>query len=181
VLTENQKERMRQYSAEYAKRFPDREKARKRAWYQENKDKIKEQARKRAAECRAAYTEAEQEQERRARRMRYFANRETELERQRDYDKANSKAKWIRVRNRTLLKKTAGSHTLVEIAQMVRDQEGACAYCGKEFGDRYHVDHMMPLSRGGTNDWTNLAITCVFCNLSKHTQTAEEFINRSRT
>lgn len=62
---------------------------------------------------------------------------------------------------------------------MFEDQGGLCAYCAKPLGGDWHVDHMTPLVRGGTNGWENLAITCVDCNLSKHAKTAEEFMQAS--
>jgi 5-methylcytosine-specific restriction endonuclease McrA len=79
-------------------------------------------------------------------------------------------------RNWRARKKLAdGSHTSEEVQQMVRDQGGVCAYCELSLNGSYHVDHMIPLSRGGRNDWTNLAITCGNCNLSKGSMTLEEF------
>ncbi len=43
---------------------------------------------------------------------------------------------------------------------MIQDQSGVCAYCESTLNGNYHVDHMIPLSRGGRNTWSNLAITC---------------------
>ncbi len=60
-----------------------------------------------------------------------------------------------------------GSHTSEEVQEMVRDQGGVCAYCESLLSGSYHVDYMIPLSRGGRNDWTNLAVACGSCNLSK--------------
>ena len=71
-----------------------------------------------------------------------------------------------------------GSHTREEVQQMVRDQGRICAYCEASLNGSYHVDHMIPLSRGGRNDWTNLAIACENCNLSKGSMTVEEFFRR---
>lgn len=73
------------------------------------------------------------------------------------------------------LKGAPGTHTEEEILQMIEDQGGLCAYCGASLEDGFHVDHMLPISRGGTNDWSNIAITCPFCNWSKNDNTAEEF------
>jgi 5-methylcytosine-specific restriction endonuclease McrA len=60
---------------------------------------------------------------------------------------------------------------------MVRDQDGACAYCERSLADAYQVEHMVPLSRGGRNDWTNVAVTCAACNRSMGAFTVEEFFD----
>ncbi len=52
-----------------------------------------------------------------------------------------------------------------------------CEYCGHPTGPRErHVDHRTPLSRGGQHTPENLSIACISCNLSKASQTAEEFL-----
>jgi 5-methylcytosine-specific restriction endonuclease McrA len=73
-----------------------------------------------------------------------------------------------------------GSHTSAEVRQMLSDQGGVCAYCTAVLNGGYHVDHMVPLSRSGCNDWTNLAITCESCNLAKGSMTIEEFLVAGR-
>lgn len=60
---------------------------------------------------------------------------------------------------------------------MYEDQCGVCAYCERELGGAYVVEHMIPLSRGGRDDWTNLAISCASCNSRKKTKTVEEFFS----
>jgi hypothetical protein len=37
------------------------------------------------------------------------------------------------------------------------------------------VDHVIPLSRGGTDDWDNLAPACRWCNMEKGDFTPEEY------
>jgi len=47
-----------------------------------------------------------------------------------------------------------------------------------------HLEHRTPLSRGGTNEYYNLAIACQGCNCRKHDKTEEEYrraINGSLT
>ena len=64
----------------------------------------------------------------------------------------------------------SGTFTAGDIERMLRRQKGKCYYCKKKLGtDRraYHVDHAIPLSRGGTNDPSNLVITCPPCNEKK--------------
>lgn len=42
----------------------------------------------------------------------------------------------------------------------------ACAHCGLTEG-KFHVDHIIPLSRGGRDEPENLQFLCVRCNLKK--------------
>jgi 5-methylcytosine-specific restriction endonuclease McrA len=52
-----------------------------------------------------------------------------------------------------------------------------CTYCGcSPDGVVMHADHAIPLSRGGSDAWHNLAPACEPCNLRKHTKTPEEFL-----
>jgi len=47
-------------------------------------------------------------------------------------------------------------------------QRNRCAICHKPLRKgRYHIDHIMPLARGGSLDSRNLQITCAPCNLRK--------------
>ena len=81
-----------------------------------------------------------------------------------------------RNRNRSARERAAeGSHTAGEVWQMAEDQDWLCAYCEMPLFGEFHVDHMLPLSRGGSDSWENLAITCPTCNLRKNDKTAEEF------
>lgn len=79
-----------------------------------------------------------------------------------------------RARKRTALKPPSWSWQ--EVAQMYHDQNGVCAYCESPLFTDFHVEHMIPLSRGGANDWTNIAISCPSCNLRKADKTVEEFL-----
>ncbi|OKI71401.1 HNH endonuclease [Streptomyces sp. MJM1172] len=48
----------------------------------------------------------------------------------------------------------------------------ACAYCGKR---AEHLDHVVPLSRGGEDVESNMVPACAPCNLSKGAKTLEEW------
>ncbi len=55
----------------------------------------------------------------------------------------------------------------------------ACQFCGRserELGFRESLtrDHLVPLSRGGTNDWTNVVTACSNCNTRKGNRLLEE-------
>lgn len=58
-------------------------------------------------------------------------------------------------------------------AATVRDVlKGPCAYCGDEATS---VDHIIPVSRGGTNARENLAPACKSCNSKKAARTPTEW------
>lgn len=40
-----------------------------------------------------------------------------------------------------------------------------------------HVDHALPLARGGRNNFDNLVLSCMRCNLQKNNKTPQEFID----
>lgn len=48
----------------------------------------------------------------------------------------------------------------------------SCLYCGST--KSLTLDHVIPKSRGGSNEWTNLATSCIKCNLKKANRTPEE-------
>lgn len=50
-----------------------------------------------------------------------------------------------------------------------------CVYCGKSAPDVVlHVDHIVPVSKGGTNEITNLVTACADCNLGKSNRTLDD-------
>jgi len=49
----------------------------------------------------------------------------------------------------------------------------ACEKCGEKCPDNYHIDHIIPLSKGGSNGYDNLQILCSHCNCSKHVDIAD--------
>jgi 5-methylcytosine-specific restriction endonuclease McrA len=47
-----------------------------------------------------------------------------------------------------------------------------CVYCGSK--KHLTLDHVLPKSRGGSNEWTNLVTCCSKCNRQKDNKTPEE-------
>lgn len=45
--------------------------------------------------------------------------------------------------------------------------ETHCAYCQQPLDDDAHLDHVMPLSKGGTHSADNLVMACGPCNRAK--------------
>lgn len=52
--------------------------------------------------------------------------------------------------------------------------KGICAYCGKHVPFHgFHIDHVIPLAKGGNNEDSNLVVSCPSCNLHKGTKIIE--------
>lgn len=60
-------------------------------------------------------------------------------------------------------------------AEVFARDDFTCTYCG-ERGGRLECDHVIPVSRGGSNDITNLTTACFPCNRSKRDKTVEEWL-----
>jgi 5-methylcytosine-specific restriction endonuclease McrA len=72
-------------------------------------------------------------------------------------------------RNQRAKRKLAvGDHTHKDILLRLDWQRGCCAACGDALANKYHVDHYIPLSRGGHNNPSNIQILCSSCNQRKH-------------
>lgn len=57
--------------------------------------------------------------------------------------------------------------------------DGKCAICGKPVQFKHMtVDHKVPLSKGGTNELSNLQLSCLECNRMKSDFLTEEFMER---
>jgi hypothetical protein len=60
------------------------------------------------------------------------------------------------------------------VRSIIFERDGyACAYCGSD--KRLEGDHILPLSRGGSNAFENLITACKPCNLAKGSKTPEEW------
>lgn len=69
-----------------------------------------------------------------------------------------------------------GTYSAADISILRRRQNDRCAYCGESVQGFGEIDHMMPVSRGGTNSIENLILACRTCNRDKTNKTAAEFI-----
>lgn len=71
--------------------------------------------------------------------------------------------------------KAPGKHSAADIEALRIRQEGLCAACMDGLHDGGHVDHVIPLARGGTNFVGNIQLLCASCNLLKHVLLPIEF------
>jgi 5-methylcytosine-specific restriction endonuclease McrA len=94
----------------------------------------------------------------------------------REYAKRNAEKLATKERNKRAIKlRNGGRHTKEDIAEILLMQRGKCAYCRVKLGKKYHVDHIIPSVKGGSNGRENLQILCALCNHKKHARDPVEF------
>lgn len=71
-----------------------------------------------------------------------------------------------------------GTHSAADIARLLKLQKHRCAYCRCSIRKSRHIDHIVPLKLGGSNDWTNLQALCPTCNLKKGAKDPTQYANK---
>ena len=74
--------------------------------------------------------------------------------------------------------KSEGVHTKADIINLKAKQKNTCACCRKKL-TAYHIDHIKPLSKGGS-DWPeNIQLLCPRCNQRKSNKDPIEFMQQN--
>lgn len=57
----------------------------------------------------------------------------------------------------------------IDVQELIRKQQGRCGICNRPLakGKKFHIDHIVPLSKGGEHSMVNTQITHPICNLQK--------------
>jgi len=117
------------------------------------------------------YREAHREERREQGKRHYALNREEKLERCRQYREAHLDEQRERVRVGSSARHARRFHapgaglSYEQWLEILHAALGLCAYCGER--GRLGIDHIVPLSKGGEHDASNVAATCLRCNRSK--------------
>jgi 5-methylcytosine-specific restriction endonuclease McrA len=70
-----------------------------------------------------------------------------------------------------------GQVTKKQIDNLHLKQKGKCAICRKKLTTR-HIDHIIPLSKGGAHEILNFQITCPGCNMSKKAEHPIDYMQK---
>lgn len=100
------------------------------------------------------------------------AQRRAYRERNREYVRTQNKLRH--------LKNRAAGHApdKYDLGRMLCSQDARCTYCADLLPRQTHLDHKMPVSRGGTNALPNLQLLCPTCNMRKGAMTHEEYARK---
>lgn len=167
----------------------DREKrlASGRKWRQENPDKFRasQQNRSDRTDYMREYSRKYNQRAdvKAAMRLRVQKRRATPegVESERNYrasERGRQSQKERKMRRRARLAGTFGTVTAADVRMQLESQKHTCWWCGESVGSDYHVDHIIPLARGGTNEPRNICISCPQCNLSKGSKMPSEWGGR---
>lgn len=171
----------------------------KRKYYEENRENILEKERIRYIKKRSYllayqkdYAEKNPEKIKQRKKSYYITNKDKCLDRNRsnyikNKDKINTlNAKWKKLnpdivnaynqKRRSIKKKSGGSFTKYDLKKIFISQMGKCACCDKDISSKYHIDHIKPLAKGGSNWPENIQLLSPACNLQKGTKTFRDFI-----
>lgn len=82
---------------------------------------------------------------------------------------------WQKRHNQHLKRNAQGSYTKEEWVALKVKYNHQCVQCGiPDTESKLSVDHIIPLSRGGTNDISNIQPLCLPCNMKKHNKLPSE-------
>lgn len=177
----------RDYSRSYYEAHADKIRNRVKEWRLSNPDRCKENAEKwaennkeKVAEIKRQWRERNREKENakavERRKLDPSARRAANIK----YYKANRERYRTYLRNRrAAMRKAPGLHSHKDIEDLLRLQRGMCANCGERLNGKHDVDHIYPISKGGSNDPSNLQLLCGTCNRSKGAKDPIEFAQRS--
>jgi 5-methylcytosine-specific restriction endonuclease McrA len=175
------------YSAKYVKENKEKVRISAAKRYVENKEKIRDAVAIRYLKNpqkfkdRSSKWAKENPDKRRATKTEWRRkNPESAIKRTNRWRENNPDRVIINNQNRRARKKESNgilSHGLAE--KLFKLQKGKCPCCLHALGSDYHMDHIVPLSLGGSNTDDNIQLLRAVCNMRKHTDHPIDFMRKS--
>ena len=97
-------------------------------------------------------------------------NREATRVRAEDPERYQAWLAYRRKYTRERRKRQGGTGYRRNLEKLIADHDNKCGICGEELPEErsdIHVDHIIPVSKNGTNEYNNLQPAHAFCNMSK--------------
>lgn len=176
------KEKIAERSRRYLSENKEKIYSKNRQYQKENRKKVSQIGR----EWRLANIDhcRSKERKRRAESLKKVREYEKDWHRRNPTKDREYKLRWLeknpgadlawRANRRARCKNSEGSHTKEDIQDIIRLQKNRCAICRVKMKSPC-MDHIIPLSRGGTNFRTNLQAVCRPCNSMKHAKDPVDF------
>jgi 5-methylcytosine-specific restriction endonuclease McrA len=156
-------EKAKRHSVSWRTKYPEQHTASVLLWQKNNPEKVRASA-----------------------RTHRSANVEAARLREKEWRIKNPDArKALNIKRRARKLSAPGHYSQADIHRILAEQDGKCAaaHCGCDIASSYTIDHISPLSRGGSNWPDNIQLLCRPCNSSKAARTMDEwkeFISKHR-
>ena len=160
-------EKIKDYKKQWALKNQDRLKEDRKIYVKNNKDRI--------AETKKEWAEKNKERVFLTKQKYYLRNTEKVKERAKIFSKTEKgiiNARLVHLRRRERIKKVPlDKNDLKELISRYKN----CYWCNDKLNGIYHIDHYIPVSKGGTNEINNLVLSCPTCNLRKNAKDPHKF------
>ena len=159
----------RVYTAKWREENPDRWRELATASYAKHAEKRRQEKR----DIRAK----DPEKHRAQLRVSYQNNKAARAADAKAYRQAKPEIIQMHRRNRKArLRNADGTHSATDIGRLFQMQRGLCVACGVSLDLGMHVDHIIPIVRGGSNWPDNIQLLCPHCNVSKGAKLMSEWV-----
>jgi 5-methylcytosine-specific restriction endonuclease McrA len=81
----------------------------------------------------------------------------------------------VNFQSRRRVAKYEGVVTAKDWFQILKENQNKCVYCGRS-KVKLTMDHVIPISKGGKHEPSNVLPACLSCNIRKGSKTMKEFI-----